>query len=80
MRTASVDYGDIQGLARFGYGALTEASFLLLNIRDVDAARSWLATAPVTTAVELSHPPMTALQVAFTREGLQALDVAEGIP
>ena len=32
--TSAVDYSDIQGLVRFGYGALSEACFLLLNIRD----------------------------------------------
>jgi deferrochelatase/peroxidase EfeB len=79
MTTASVDYSDIQGLVRFGYGPLTEASFLLLNIRDAEAARSWLTTAPITTAVELSRAPKIALQVAFTREGLQALGVEEGV-
>jgi deferrochelatase/peroxidase EfeB len=76
---SAVDYGDIQGLVRFGYGPLTEASFLLLKIRDAQAARSWLSTAPVATAVELSHAPTTALQVAFTREGLQALGVADEV-
>ena len=58
---------------RFGHGKLTEACFLLLNIRDASAARSWLATAPLTTAVNLGRAPKTALQVAFTREGLQTL-------
>jgi len=79
MSNAPIDFSDIQGLVRFGYGPLTEASFLLLNIRDAQAARSWLTTAPITTAVELDHAPMTALQVAFTREGLEALGVAEGL-
>jgi len=73
----AVDFNDIQGLVRFGYGPLSEACFLLLNIRDARAARSWLATAPVATAVELAQAPETALQIAFTREGLQALGVAE---
>lgn len=77
MSAAPVDLSDIQGLVRFGYGALTEASFLLLKIRDANAARSWLSTAPVTTAETLSQPPMTALQLAFTREGLQAIGVAK---
>lgn len=77
--TSAVDYGDIQGLVRFGYGALSEACFLLLNIRDARAARSWLLSAPVSTAVELTGPPETALQVAFTREGLQALGVADDV-
>lgn len=71
----SVDFTDIQGLMRFGFGKLTEASYRLLEIRDAAAAGAWLAQAPVTTAVEMTPPPKTALQVAFTREGLEALRV-----
>jgi deferrochelatase/peroxidase EfeB len=75
MSAASVDMNDIQGIVRFGYASLTEAFFLLLTIRDARAARAWLKSAPVTTAEKLSKPPNTALQVAFTREGLEALGV-----
>jgi len=75
MSTSPVDYSDVQGLVRFGYGKLTESCFLLLKVRNAAAARVWLATAPVTNAVELGHAPPTALQIAFTREGLQALNV-----
>lgn len=77
MSTIPVDYSNIQGIVRFGYRTLTEASFVLLKIRDGDAARSWLATAPISTAVELAKAPATALQVALTHEGLQALGVPE---
>ena len=76
---STVDYGDIQGIVRFGYRALSEARFYLLYIRDTSAARRWLMTAPVTTAVELSQPPKSALQVAFTREGLQALGLSDDV-
>lgn len=75
MSASAVDYSDIQGIVRFGYKALTESSFLLLKIRDPSAARAWLAGAPVSTAETTSPPPQTALQVAFTVEGLQALGV-----
>jgi len=76
---SAVDFNDVQGLVRFGFGALSEACFLLLNIRDASVAHSWLATAPVTTAVELNAPPQTALQLAFTREGLEALGVSQDV-
>jgi deferrochelatase/peroxidase EfeB len=72
---ASVDLGDVQGLVRFAFKHHTEACFLLLRIRDPDAARAWLAQAPVTSAVALDPPPQTALQVALTCEGLRALGV-----
>src|SRR5499427_664219 len=73
-----VDFNDIQGLVRFGHGKLTEASFWLLNVRDPSAARSWLASAPVSSAIELDGPK-TALQVAFTRDGLQSLGVPDEV-
>src|SRR5205809_481290 len=70
-----VDYRDIQGIVRFGFGRLTEASYVLLRVHDVSAARAWLKTAPITSAVSLDSPPPTAVQVAFTAAGLEALGV-----
>ena len=74
-----VELDDIQGLVRFGYKHHTEASFLLLRVRDRDAARRWLATVPVCTAETIEPPPETALQIALTGDGLRALGVAESI-
>jgi Dyp-type peroxidase family len=73
------DYRDVQGLVRYGYGKMTEASFVLLRVRDLNAARSWLRAAPVTNAVELAKPPRTALQIAFTATGLDALNVHKSV-
>ena len=73
MQTSAVDFSDVQGLARYGYSKLTEASFLLLAVRDVGAARDWLVSAPVTNAVQLSQAPEMAMQIAFTADGLRAL-------
>ena len=73
MASPEIDYGDIQGLLRFGHGHLTEACFHVLRIADPAAARAWLASAPVTTAVDSKPLPETALQVALTAEGLRAL-------
>ena len=79
MNGPAVDFSDIQGIVRFGYSSLTEASFFLLKIRDAKAARAWLATAPVSTAVERKTAPDTALQVAFTVDGLRALGMNEEV-
>ena len=86
IRGAGPELDDIQGLVRYGYGHLTEASFLLLRIKDSNCARAWLAQAPIMAASEVNPPtqrvpsvnslPQTALQVAFTSEGLRALDIA----
>jgi deferrochelatase/peroxidase EfeB len=82
MSATPLEFDDIQGLLRFAYKHHTEASFLLLRIRDPGAARTWVAHAPVSNAVTLDHLPPTVLQLAFTYEGLRVLgvpaDVAEG--
>ena len=72
----SVELDDVQGLLRFAYKHLTEACFLLLRVKDSAAARAWLEQAPITTAVKADPLPQTALQVAFTSEGLRELEVA----
>lgn len=91
VQTQTVDRDDIQGLLRSGYGHHLEACFLLLRIKDREAARAWLATAPVTSAAMLKRSsgiegsvqtqplPETVLQVALTSEGLRALGVADDI-
>jgi len=79
MNVSPVDYSDVQGLVRFGHARMTDACYFLVNIKQTAAARQWLATAPVTTAVTLNPPPKTALQVAFTRQGLEALRVPQSV-
>lgn len=79
MSAGTVELDDIQGLLRFGYKHQTQASFLLLQIKDREAARAWLASVPVTSAVTAVPSPDTALQLALSREGLQALGVADDI-
>ena len=73
-----LEWDDMQGLLRFGFKHLTQASFLLLRVKDCDAARAWLAGASITSAVT-AMPPPTALQIALTSEGLRALGVESDI-
>jgi deferrochelatase/peroxidase EfeB len=79
MKQSQVDYGDVQGLVRFGYGKMKEASYVHLRVKDVAAARAWLRNAPVTSAVAMTPPPPTAMQVAFTAAGLEALGVPRSV-
>ena len=74
-----VDYADVQGLVRFGYGHLRGASYVLVRVKNIDAAKAWLRSAPVTTAVAQKPPPTTAMNIAFTAPGLRALGVPESI-
>jgi deferrochelatase/peroxidase EfeB len=74
-----VDFSDVQGLVRFGYANMTEAVYLILEIRDLAAARTWISHAPVMTAEDRDPIPSTALQIAFTHQGLESLGVPERI-
>ncbi len=69
------EFEDLQGLIRFGYGKLTDTCFLLLNIKNPVAAKEWLRTTSFSNAVKAEKPPKTALQVAFTYEGLHKMEV-----
>lgn len=71
------EFDDLQGLVRFGYGNLTDTCFLLLDIKDPSAAKQWLGTAPVSGAVKEDKRHITALQIAFTSQGLQAMGLGE---
>ncbi|HEX2228527.1 MAG TPA: peroxidase [Candidatus Binatia bacterium] len=79
MDKTPVDYPDVQGILRFGYGHLPEACFLLLEIDNPGATRRWLKDVKVTTAEELPEPPITALQIALTREGFEALELPKAL-
>jgi deferrochelatase/peroxidase EfeB len=76
---SDVDFEDVQGLVRFGFGKLKAASYALAQIKNLDAARSWLRSASVTTAMASKPPPTTALQIAFTAEGLRELRVPAAV-
>jgi Dyp-type peroxidase family len=82
-----VEFSDVQGLMRFGYRRMTKARYVLLRVKDAAAARRWLASANVNTA-ELKNskareskdkPPTTALHIAFTASGLDAIGVPESV-
>ncbi|HVU44958.1 MAG TPA: hypothetical protein VHD85_02465 [Terracidiphilus sp.] len=76
---SAVDYSDVQGLVRFGFAHMSEAVYLLLQVRNPAAARAWLEQAPVTSAADKNPLPATALQVALTRQGLEALRVPQHV-
>jgi deferrochelatase/peroxidase EfeB len=79
MTYGMVDYADVQGLVRFGYGHMTSASYALVRVKNKATAKAWLRSAPITAAVAQKPPPKAALNVAFTAPGLKALDVPEPV-
>src|SRR5207248_2800372 len=76
---SQVDYADVQGLVRFGYGHMTSASYVLVGVTNTASAKAWIRSAPITTAVAVKPPPKTALNIAVTAPGLKALGVPESI-
>jgi deferrochelatase/peroxidase EfeB len=77
MTTSPLEIDDIQALLTAGFGALTEAAFLLLTIADRAAANAWLAGVAVTSVGDLKQRLDTAVQVAVSAGGLAALGLAE---
>jgi Dyp-type peroxidase family len=73
------EFEDLQGLLRFGHAKLSEACFMLLKIIDPQAARHWLERAPVSDATIKDPLPDTAMQIAFSVEGLRVIGLDEGI-
>ena len=76
------EFGDIQGLLWSGYGPLTEACFLLLQVQDAAAARAWLGSVAnsVTTIEQLRRQHSDrVLQVGLTASGMRALGVADSV-
>ncbi|WP_224370447.1 Dyp-type peroxidase [Hyalangium versicolor] len=75
-----LQYEDIQGLLRFGYGYLPCARYLFLQVKKGDAARirakEWLASIVGSVANAADAPrrerPARVLQIAFTADGLDA--------
>jgi len=51
MSQSEVDYRDVQGLVRFGYGKMKGASYSLLQVKDAAAAR------PLPPRSRLLSPP-----------------------
>jgi Dyp-type peroxidase family len=74
-----VDYADVQGLVCFGYGSMTSASYALVGVKNVDAAKAWLRAAPITSAVVQKPRPKTALNIAVTAPGLEKLGIAPSV-
>ena len=73
------EFDDLQGLLRFGHGKLPDTCFMLLKVIDANAARQWLGSAPVSSAVSSDQPPDRALQIAFSAAGLRALGLRESV-
>lgn len=80
MNTAmKFEFSDLQALLRFGHGNLSGSCFMLLNIADAVTAKHWLAEAHISDAAKKDPRPQTALQIAFSVEGLRVLGLRPSI-
>src|SRR5437773_9010024 len=69
----ALDHRDGQGLVFRGYGNLRAACYVLLQLGEPAAARSWLAALAGSVTTGQDRPEATALNVAFTSDGLRKL-------
>lgn len=74
-----VEREDIQGLVARGYPDLKSATYLLLQVRDPSAARTWLSTLLPSVTPAPAHPDDVALNVAFSAAGLAALGLSDDV-
>lgn len=67
------EFDDMQGLVRFGHGHLSDTAFVLLQIQDSKAARTWIRSAPINSAKKQDQRPEQVMQLALTAKGLREL-------
>ena len=72
----TLERDDIQGLVARGYGNLSAASFLLLEILDPAPARAWLGRLAERITPGSARPDDRAVNVAFSATGLGKLGLA----
>jgi len=69
----TLELDDIQGLVARGYGTLSAASFVLLEIANPASARAWLGALANQVTSASSRPDDRAVHVAVTADGLSNL-------
>ncbi|WP_327707003.1 peroxidase [Streptomyces decoyicus] len=73
MTVATLDLNDMQGLIPRGYSTLRWASFLMLTINDPASARAALGELAPRVTSGRAEPPDTAVNLAFTSDGIRLL-------
>jgi Dyp-type peroxidase family len=77
--TYTLELEDIQGLIIRGYGNLTAACYVLLEISNADAARAWLNSLAGTIITGQARPGDNACNIAFTCSGLKKLGLEPSV-
>ncbi len=77
--SSDFNFDDLQALLCYSHKDLRDTCFLLLDIVDANAAKQWLEKAPISSATQTNAQPITALQIAFSVEGLRALGLNDAV-
>ncbi len=72
-----LETNDMQGIIVRGYSELPAAVFLLISVKDANAAKRWLKTIAPSITTGAQKPTVAAVNIAITFEGLKALGLNE---
>src|SRR5947209_9314110 len=75
----ALNFEDVQGIIMRGYGNLTAACYVLLEISNPDAARAWLNSLAGTITTGQAPPEDNACNIAFTCSGLKKLGLEPSV-
>jgi Dyp-type peroxidase family len=75
----SLELSDIQGILFRGYGGLPTCRYVLLSVKDPEAAGTWLASLASEVSQGIRGRDERALHIAFTYSGLQTLGVSQDV-
>jgi Dyp-type peroxidase family len=79
MTTNNIDFSDIQGIVRRGYGSLPAACYLLISIQEASKALPWLRDLAGQITFADIKPYEQAVNLAVTYHGLARLDLTPSI-
>lgn len=77
--TNIIDFSDIQGIVRRGYGSLPAACYLLISIKDSSKALPWLRDLAGQITFADLKPHEQAVNLAMTHHGLSKLELDSSI-
>ena len=78
-KTGNIDFSDIQGIVKRGYGSLSAACYLLISIQDSSKALPWLRELAGQVTFSDIKPYEQAVNLALTHHGLSRLGLDSSV-